>query len=239
MPSAAPLVIGIPGTLCDPRVFAPLAELLPDVRFDAVSWMTETGPWDIETVASRVASRITAGGADRAVIVGHSTGGAIAQQLGLAHPDVVAGLVLVDTGANMHHHGDVEAILETIRTNWSPALAESILDRSFARPLLEADRRAFLEYAASVERQAALDVLSSQHVLDFAPRLAVFGGVPVEVVHGRLDPVRTVAQAEAFARGIGPSGARLTVVESGHTPVFEAPRAVAAVVRRVLDASRS
>jgi pimeloyl-ACP methyl ester carboxylesterase len=90
-----------------------------------------------------------------------------------------------------------------------------------------------------LDRQAALDVLSSQHELDFAPRLRSLAGLPVEVMHGRLDPVRTILQAETFARGIGPSGARLTLVDSGHTPVFEVPAAVAAVVRRVLAAARA
>lgn len=46
-----------------------------------------------------------------AVVIGHSTGGALAQELALAHPDVVAGLVLVDTGPDMHEHGDAGAIL--------------------------------------------------------------------------------------------------------------------------------
>ena len=53
---------------------------------------------------------------------GHSTGGAIALQLAIRHPDVVAGLVLVDTGAHMRGHGDVDATLERIRTGWGEEL---------------------------------------------------------------------------------------------------------------------
>ena len=42
---------------------------------------------------------------------GHSTGGAIARQLALTAPHLVARLLLVDIGAHMTGHGDVETIL--------------------------------------------------------------------------------------------------------------------------------
>jgi len=42
------------------------------------------------------------------LVGGHSTGGAIALQLALIHPKLVVGLLLIDTGANTHGHGDLD-----------------------------------------------------------------------------------------------------------------------------------
>lgn len=225
-------VLGIPGTLCSPALFEPTWEALrashPDavagLSLRSVSWMDGPGPWDIPSVAARLASSLraasaggtahgavqgavhgaaggTASGAGPALVVGHSTGGAIALELALSAPDLVSGLVLVDTGPNMHDHGDVDGILRTIRDDWGEPLWAGILDRSFASPLPADVRSSFLDYASGVPRQAALDVLTSQRALDYLPRLESLE-CPVAVVHGRLDPVRTVAQATAFAAAL-------------------------------------
>ncbi len=44
---------------------------------------------------------VTALGYKKVIVIGHSMGGAIAQQIGIRQPDWLAGLVLVGTGANM------------------------------------------------------------------------------------------------------------------------------------------
>ncbi|GAA4684294.1 alpha/beta fold hydrolase [Frondihabitans cladoniiphilus] len=233
LPETTP-VVGIPGTLCSPSIFAPLEHALAsDTAFDGIDWMTGTGPWDLASVADRIATGIPRSAP--AVVVGHSTGGAIALQLALDHPDALAGLVLVDTGAHMNDHGDVGAIIDALRENWGPELWASVLDRSFAEPLPRDARAGFLEYAASTPRQSALDVLTSQRATDCTSRLRRLT-IPVAVVHGRLDPTRTLAQATAFAGGF--PDASLTLLDCGHTPVFERPTETAAVVRGVIAAAR-
>lgn len=228
-------IVALPGTLCAPAVFDPLAAALTgEAVLDAVSWMTEPGPWDIPSIAERVAARIREAGEGPVVVVGHSTGGAIAQQLVLEHPDLASALVLVDTGPNMRGHGDVDGIIATIRSAWGSDLFARVVDRSFALPLPPERRAELLRYAERVDPRAAEEVLTSQRDLDLVDRLVELD-LPVAVVHGVLDPTRTVAQAEAFAAGI--PGARLRLVDCGHSPVFERPADVAEVVRALIAAA--
>jgi pimeloyl-ACP methyl ester carboxylesterase len=221
-------MVAIAGTLCAPQIFDPLAARLTDSAIiDAVSWMTSPGPWDIPAVAAWVADRIRSDGATPVTLVGHSTGGAIALQLVLDHPELVDRLVLIDSGANMHGHGDVDAIIGRMGDEWGPELFGMILDRSFARPLAPSQRADFLAYAEQVDPQAAHQILVSQRALDFAPRLEEIV-CPVVVIHGRLDPTRSTGQAERFASAF--TAAELHLLECGHSPMFELPEAVASIV---------
>jgi 3-oxoadipate enol-lactonase len=226
-------LVAIPGTLCAPTVFRPLAERVADrLTTDAVSWLTEPGPWDLGTVADRIAAHITDAHAGPVVVAGHSTGGAIAMRLTVAHPHLVSALLLVDTGAHMHGHGDVDRILATMARSWGPDLHAAVLDRSFATPLDPVDRADLLAYAAGVPCQAAVEALRSQRDLDLTGDLAAIT-CPVTVVHGTLDPTRTPAQARELADAI--PGAHLRLLATGHTPVYEDPDGVAAELRALLD----
>lgn len=209
----APVVVAVPGTLCSPAVFGPLAHTWPGV-VHAVDWMTAPGPWRIEDVAERIASRI-----ERPVLLaGHSTGGCIALRLAATHPDLVAGLLLANTGAHMRGHGDVDGILTSIETTWGPSLHAGVLDRSFASPLPEATRAELLAYAARVPQAAALEVLTSQRDLDLTPALASIR-CPVRVLHGVHDRARSLADAQYLVERL--PAAELTTVDTGHTPVWE------------------
>ncbi|GAA3453985.1 alpha/beta fold hydrolase [Dactylosporangium matsuzakiense] len=218
------IVVAIPGTLCSPAVFRRLSALA-DV--EAVSWMTEPGPWDLETVADRLAARYDA----PVALLGHSTGGAIALTLTARHPGLVAALMLVDTGATMHGHGDVDTILTALASAARPQVQAAVLDRSFAAPLDPPFRAELLDYAAAVPPEAAIEALRSQRDTDLTPFLAGIA-VPVTVVHGIHDPVRSTDQARALAAAI--PGARLRLLDAGHTPVHEAPAEVAAELRALL-----
>jgi 3-oxoadipate enol-lactonase len=227
------VLVGIPGTLCSPAVFGPLArELAGEVAVAPFSWLTQPGPWDIPAVAERVAGHIEENWQRPVIACGHSTGGAIALQLAIRRPDLIAGLVLVDTGAHMRGHGDVDAILRSIKDNWSEELRAAVLDRSFHVSLDDEVRAGFLEWAAKVSQQATYDVLASQRDLDLTGELA---GVtqPTIVIHGRYDRARPPEQGRELAAAL--PNAEFRLVETGHTPPYEAPVAVAAAVRDVLE----
>ncbi|WP_326568480.1 alpha/beta hydrolase [Amycolatopsis rhabdoformis] len=227
----APLVVAVPGTLCSPAVFGPLARAWPGV-VHAIDWLSAPGPWRIEDVAERIAARI-----DRPVLlVGHSTGGCIALQLAAKHPELVAGLLLANTGAHMRGHGDVDGILTRISQEWGPELHAAVLDRSFAQPLPTEVRVSLLDYAASVPQAAVLEVLTSQRDLDLTPQLASIR-CPVRVLHGVRDRARSVADAQYLVAHL--PTAELSIVDTGHTPVHEdVPATVSALESLAAQALR-
>ncbi|MFB9840221.1 alpha/beta fold hydrolase, partial [Actinoallomurus acaciae] len=61
-------------------------------------------------------------------------------------------------------------------------------------------------------------------------------GCPVTVLHGRRDPTRTPDQARELAAAI--PGARLRLLDTGHTPVYEDPDGVAAELLALLARRR-
>ncbi|MCD2196085.1 alpha/beta hydrolase [Actinomycetospora endophytica] len=229
---AVRVLVGLPGTICSPAVFAPTAEALRGtVEVHAVSWMTEPGPWKVPDVADAVARRIETRHGGPVVLVGHSTGGAIAAHLAGRRPDLVAALVLVDTGAHTRRHGDVDSIIARFRDEWGEPIRRAVVDRSFAGELPPEVHAELLRYAAEVPQQAAVEVLESQRDLDLTAGLLAFDG-PAAVVHGIHDRARSVAEAEELA-ALLPT-ATLHWADCGHTPVHEAPDVVAGAVRDVL-----
>lgn len=225
-------MVALPGTMCSPAVFEPLARALAgEVTVEPFSWLTQPGPWDIPAVAERVARHIDQALGRPVLVCGHSTGGAIALQLAIRRPDAVRGLVLADTGAHMRGHGDVGAILDQIRTGWGEEVRATVFDRSFLVPLGAGDRAGFLAWAAALNPQAVYDVLVSQRDLDLTGALAGVGQ-PAVVIHGRHDRARPPEQGRELAESL--PNAEFRLVDTGHTPVWEAPDAVAAAVRDVL-----
>lgn len=67
----------------------------------------------IEAYRDVVKEFLASVGLERVVVVGHSMGGAIAQSLALAYPELLAGLVLLGTGARLRVQPQIIAGLRT------------------------------------------------------------------------------------------------------------------------------
>ena len=217
------MVAAVPGTFCSPLIFDRLRPLI-GAELRAFSWMTDAPVWTVDAVAAWVAERIAAEHDGPVLLLGHSTGGAIALRLALTRPELVRGLMLVNTGPNMRRHGDVVDTIARMEREGTANVVPAILDRSFHIALAAEDRGRLLDYGLAASPQAALDILRSQHAADLEPELPALR-MPVSVVHGRFDRVRTVAEAEAMAAAV-PDG-RLLIVDAGHSPMYEVPEAVA------------
>jgi pimeloyl-ACP methyl ester carboxylesterase len=225
------VTVALPGTLCAPQIFDKLrTELGTTYELHALSWMTDAARWSIPELAKWVADYIDTKVGSPVLVAGHSTGGTIALQLALTAPELVQGLVLINSGPNMQGHGDVESLIATLESSNASDVIATITDRSFHYQPTSNEREQLLDYARGIPARVVLEVLRSQHALDFGPSLGRIRR-PVSIVHGDYDGVRTVEQAKAMTHAF--ADAELHVVDAGHSPMYEAPVAVAAIVREL------
>ena len=234
--ASRPVLLCIPGTYCSPVVFDTLDEsTFPEAQLVPLSWMTAPGPWDIPTLGQRVALLIHELGLGPVLLAGHSTGGAIALAAASTSPEQISGLLLIDTGANMHGHGDVSRILSVIEQGPDRDFFQALIQRSFYHQPTTALLEQLIAYASSVPREAALHALTSQASLDLTsvlPQLTM----PTVVVHGRYDQARPISHAEWLVKHL--PHAELHVLDCGHTPMVEAGPAFEQAVQRLCSLAR-
>jgi pimeloyl-ACP methyl ester carboxylesterase len=233
---SGPVVMATHGFTSSSHVWRPLATELAD-RYQVVSWDIRGHgrsdyplDGDLYTAAASVCDMLAvldAVGTDRAVLVGHSLGGYLTLEFQLAHPERVAGMVLVGTGPGYRK--------DEARAGWNEQ-AERFAS-SFEKRGLDAlstsgevDRAAHRD--ASGLARAARGILSQRdsRVLDHLAEINVpnthrrgGGGQAVPgrlAVHGRQDPRRPL--------GVIPG--------SGHSPMTDAPGRLLATVRSHLVA---
>ena len=167
-------------------------------------------------------------GVERAVITGHSMGGAIAQQFALSFPARTAGLILVATGAKLRVTPqilnsiltDTEATLDLVtRFAWGPNAPE---------PMVQLGRAQMAETPPEVIAgdYAACDAF------DVRERLGQITA-PTLVVGGTADQMTPFKSAEFLAARI--PGAKLAKIEgAGHMVMLEEPELVAQHVEQFL-----
>jgi pyruvate dehydrogenase E2 component (dihydrolipoamide acetyltransferase) len=190
-------------------------------------------------LAATIVELLAALGLDRATLVGHSLGGAVALQAALVSPDRVARLVLVDSAAL----GE-DVSVELVRLLDAPPGADA------SRALLELffeDRRLVLD-AGVAEHHAALS-RPGAHAAIGALRRDAFGDdgtqvplddrlaelrQPVLVIWGDRDRVFPVAHAER-ARAALPGAELRLVAGAGHVPQVEDPAAFADILTGFLE----
>jgi pimeloyl-ACP methyl ester carboxylesterase len=183
-------------------------------------------------------------GVERAIVVGHDLGGAVAQWLAVDAPDRVAGLMLVDTVSfdswPIARMRVLRRIAPPFARRW-PRRWFAAFERSLRRYVPEGEPREALRAslaAWSADRAGAEAFMRNARAMDpritleVAPRLAGLA-LPAHVVWGRDDPFQKVRWAERVQAAI--PGATLTVLDGGHFLPWDRPLEVAAEIRALAD----
>ena len=231
-----PVLVCLPGAMCSPRVFEQAAQR-SGLAAIGLGWLEDNGPHDLDSIASRVCEAIA--DLPSVILVGHSLGTPIAMLVALQQSQAgstrVKGLVLSNSGANTHGHGDIAKLLDRIAHEWGEEFWREFMARCFrtlpASPLLEQVRA----YPQRLERGRVIEALLSQQAVDFVPLLHTLPRVPTAVVHGQHDQARTLAHAHEMVSGI--PGAILHVMDTGHTSCAEDPAGFASVLRDIAQAA--
>lgn len=171
-----------------------------------------------------------------AVLVGHSSAGLVARAVAAAHPERVAGLVLIGSPYSLHERRPaiVEAV-EQLHDPISPDVLAPILDLFPAPPSLpaavrEAVARDALTIPARVWQQTLAGLTSAPTPVP--PRHPP----PTLVIHGADDPFLEPSDAEALRRDL--DGELVIVEGAGHLVLWDAPDRVAVELREFLGRIR-
>jgi pimeloyl-ACP methyl ester carboxylesterase len=167
-------------------------------------------------------------GVERAVIAGHSMGGAVALTLALDSPDRVAGLVLIATGARLRV---ASAILEQIPADFEAAL-DTITRYAWASGaptnLVELGRERLRETGPGV----LLGDLIACDRFDVMERLDEID-VPTLVIAGSADRLSPIKYARYLAGHIS-SAQVVTIGGAGHMVMLERSAKVADAIGEFL-----
>jgi len=221
------------------RTLDPLAEMLPlrlaylDHRGngrssgDPSSATMQQWADDAAEVARRVA------GGDPVIVIGHSFGGFIAQEMAITHPDAVRGLVLLTTTPGQLGEGEepapegppmpaeFAALLASMpETDDDYARSMHALAPAYLHRLPADDLRGLLD--GTIFRAAAMrrgfEELATWSSVDRLGKVSV----PTLLVAGRHDAFTAWSQAERIAAKL-PDGDVVVFEESGHFPWLEEP----------------
>lgn len=214
----APAPVFIHGAGGDHRVWRhQLACFAGGASIDLPGHPTGTPVADGEELAGAVAG-VLAERADPAVLVGHSLGGAIALQVARTHPELVAGLVLIATGARLPVPDRVVAALEADWTAECARLLAGFLADPGSAEVPVAD--ALVECGPQV---LAADYAACRS-LDLRGRLRGVR-VPALVIAGGDDPLTPPWLSEELAAEL-PLPTLVLVQGVRHMPMVEAPATV-------------
>ncbi len=244
------LLHGQPGSAQDWRgVTAALGGRARTVAVDRPGWNGRGHPTDLAGNARAALASLDAAGIERAVVVGHSLGGAVAAWVAAERPERVTALVLAAPAANLSSLNRLDELLAS--RLWGPALSVGMLSVGGAA-LLSAPLRRRLTAALGVKETYLRDVarallnprtwrafIVEQRVLirqlpSLERRLGTIS-VPTIVVAGTADRIVSPSAARELARQI-PGAEVVQLRGAAHLLPQQRPRELAEVI---LEAARA
>lgn len=191
------------------------------------SRLAENGFDTHENNAAEVCRLMDQRGMKKAIVAGHSMGGAVALMVALNHPERVQGLVLVATGARMKMRPDfLEQARESAAKygNTKPGATHIIPVEQMVHPSMPPAIVEYLkEKTGQASAQATYADFQANNNFDVMSRLPEIK-VPTLVAGGSDDRMAPQKFAEFLANNI--QGARLEILTpSGHYPQVEQEQA--------------
>ena len=163
-----------------------------------------------------------------AVFIGHSMGGAIAQQLALSCPDRTTALVLVATSAKLRV---APQLLEMAQNNF-PAAVDLIGQWEWARAAPEELKQLGRQQLLTGDPAVMLNDYRACDAFDLREQLK-FVLTPTLIVAGEADQMTPLKHATFMAEQI-PQACLIVVPDSGHMVMLEAADVVTRAVRDFL-----
>jgi pimeloyl-ACP methyl ester carboxylesterase len=212
------------------------------------------GSWGREVLAASVPPLLDQFGFERCVVVGASLGGITAMTLAARHPELVAGIVLIDVGHRLEEEG-VRRIIEFMRAHESFAsledaaasIAEYLPHRREVRPesltrnlRQRRDGRWVWKHGLARRwRQRVQEVgeggeIDWRSTLDGLDRDAASLSCPVLVLRGSASDVLSDEGAEEVT-GLIPNARLERVEKAGHLAAGDNPHTTVALVSAFLD----
>ncbi|MET9885776.1 alpha/beta fold hydrolase [Streptomyces sp. NPDC006430] len=231
-PRDAPALLLIHGSASSTRSWDPLVALLTGahrvIRIDLLGHGRSAKPADrsyaLPDQARRAGVALDRLGVEHAVVVGHSSGGAVATALAEQRPDLVTALALINTGPSLDAFIAPQSATTGL-SQWPPTdeqlrrFASTAFSRAGYRipPELLDEVRCMTPHTLTATMQATRDYLEQQALPD---RLAALGK-PLLVVFGE-DDRRWRSSSAADYRAV--PGAKVELLPGlGHSPLLEDP----------------
>jgi pimeloyl-ACP methyl ester carboxylesterase len=237
-PRDAPAILLIHGTASSARSWDLLVPMLTKshrvIRIDLLghgrSAETVDGSYKIPDQARRVSVALDWVGVKECVVVGHSSGGAVATALAEQRPDLVTGLVLIDTGPSLDAFIAPESGIGF--SQWPPTDEQirQLASTGFSRAGYEIpqefldDVRGMTYQSFSAIMLAPADYLQQRALPDRLKALRI----PLQVIFGDQD--RRWRPSSAADYRVVP-GAKVEWLSGvGHSPILEDPQRTAALL---------
>ena len=163
-----PVIIGLAGTMLHPDTVFSLLPVDPRAPLVTVDWIAASDKTGLRSVCAALANELTAARAGPIIVIGHSSGGAIALMLALNHPELVSGLLLTNTGANTHGHGDPDAP-KRLAAGLTRDIVDKFIDRCFSIAPAPGAAEALRNYALACPDECVVAAMTSQRSIDLAP----------------------------------------------------------------------
>jgi 3-oxoadipate enol-lactonase len=239
-PETGPVVMFANSLGTDLRVWDPILPHLPKglriVRFDKRGHGLSDcpdAPYDMDTLVDDAEVVADALGAAELVFVGLSIGGLIGQGLAARRPDLVRGLVLMDTAASIGTPAMWQTRMDGVRADGLAGMADDILDRWFA-PEMRNDAAALAPWRNMLSRtpvEGYVGCCAAIAGADFTESTAGLT-IPVLAMAGSEDGSTPPDLVKATA---DLCGAEFHVIDgAGHLPCVEKPEETARLITEIM-----